>query len=93
MKSEEYQKSKSCYFRTKTEISTGEDGKIIFTMARMDLYPLPCGYFIHKLHLKEMLIKGQHSDGECVGNSLLFGEPERSTLCIKMFLAFLNPVT
>lgn len=87
------QKSERCYFRTKPEINTGEDGKVIFTVARMDLYPLPCGYFIHNTHLKEMLTKEQYSEGQCVGNNLLFGESKRSALCIKMFLAFLNPET
>lgn len=87
------QKSESCYFRTKPEISTGEEGKVILTVARMDLYPLPCGYFIHKIHLKEMLIKEQKSEGQCVGKTLFYGEPKRSALCIKMFLDFLNTVT
>lgn len=64
------QKSESCYFRTKPEINTGKDGKIIFTVARMDLYPLPCGYFIHKMHLKEMLIKNS---------------PQRASVCWKYF--------
>lgn len=54
------QKSESCYFRAKPEISTGEEGKVIFTVARTDLYPLPWGYFIHKIHVKEMLIKEQY---------------------------------
>lgn len=71
------QKSESCSFRTKPEINTGEDGKIIFTVARMGLYPLPCDYFIHKMHLKEMLIKEQSSEGQCVLEILCFLENQK----------------
>lgn len=50
------QKSEGCYFRTKAEISTEEEGKAIFRVARMDLYLLPN----HKMHVKEMLVKEQY---------------------------------
>lgn len=53
------QESEECYLKRKTENSPGEDGKAVFSVARMDLYWLSCGYFMHKKYAKEMLIKGQ----------------------------------
>lgn len=53
------QGSEECCLKRKTEDSLGEEGKSVFSVARMDLYSLSFGYFMHRMYAKEMLIKGQ----------------------------------
>jgi len=53
------QESEERYLKEKTENSLGEEGKAIFSVARMDLYSRSCGYFMFKKYAKEMLIKRQ----------------------------------